>query len=130
MLSLVVFGIIGITSFAYAADPLIGSANCKSASMGSVTGIITWASCLLMQVLVPFLFMLATVGFLYGIIKFYLNPDNTEEKKKGKSFITGGLIALFVMTAMWGIVKVATDTFNVKNEMPQLPVTQIPSTQQ
>ena len=129
LLSLVVFGIIGIASFAYAADPLIGSANCKSASMDSVTGIITWASCLLMQSIVPFLFMLATVGFLYGIIKFYLNPDNTEEKKKGKSFITGGLIALFVMTAMWGIVKVATTTFNVKNEMPQLPTAQIPSTQ-
>lgn len=121
LVSLVVFGLIGIVSFSYAADPLVGSPSCKNASMDSVTGIITWASCLLMQSVVPFLFMLATVGFIYGLIKFFLNPDNQKKKEEGKSFIVGGLIALFVMTAMWGIVKVATNTFNVKNTMPQLP---------
>ncbi len=125
LLSLIVFGLVGAVSFSYAAtDPLVGGPTCKNASMESVTGIITWASCLLMQAIVPFLFMLATTGFIYGIIKFYLNPENLEEKKKGKSFIVGGLIGLFVMTAMWGIVQVATNTFGVKNVIPQLPTTQ------
>lgn len=122
LISLIVFGLVSIASISYAAvDPLVGSPSCSKASMDSVTGIIIWASCLLMQLVVPFLFMLATVGFLYGVIKFYLNPENLEEKKKGKGFIVGGLIGLFVMTAMWGIVKVATNTFGVTNAMPQLP---------
>lgn len=122
LLSLVIFGLIGMASVSYAADPLVGSPTCKNASMESVTGIITWASCLLMQSIVPFLFMLATAGFIYGLIKFYLNPENPDAKTKGKNFIVGGLIALFVMTAMWGIVKVVTNTFGVNNTIPQLPV--------
>ncbi len=122
LISLIIFGLIGTATFVYsAADPLIGSPTCKNASMDSVSGIITWASCLLMQVVVPFLFMLATTGFIYGLIKFFLNPDSKEKKEEGKKFIVGGLIALFVMTAMWGIVQVFTGTFNVKNTMPQLP---------
>ncbi len=121
LISLVVFALVGAVTVTYAADPLIGSPSCKEASMDSVTGIITWASCLLIQAVVPFLFMLATAAFIYGIIKFYLNPDNVDKKKEGKNFLIGGLIALFVMTAMWGIVKVLTNTFQVKNAMPQLP---------
>ena len=122
LISLVIFAIIGVTSVAYSAtDPLVGGPTCKNASMDSVTGIITWASCLLMQAVVPFLFMLATAGFIYGLIKFYLNPDSKQNKEEGKKFIVGGLIALFVMTAMWGIVKVFTGTFKVENTMPQLP---------
>jgi membrane protease YdiL (CAAX protease family) len=117
---IIIVGLIGTVSVAQAADPLIGN-TCKNASMDSVTGIITWASCLLMKAIVPFLFMLATAGFIYGLIKFFLNPDSKDKKEEGKKFILWGLIALFVMTAMWGIVGVFTKTFEVKNEMPQLP---------
>lgn len=94
---------------------------CSSNSMRNVTGIINWASCLLIKTIVPFLFALATVAFIWGVIQFYLNPENEEKRKKGKSFIIGGLIALFVMVAMWGLVSVLTTTFDVKNTIPQLP---------
>lgn len=94
---------------------------CSNNSMKNVTGIINWASCLLIKTIVPFLFSLATVAFIWGIIQFYLNPDNEEKRKKGKSFIIGGLIALFVMLSMWGLVAVLTGTFELSNTIPQLP---------
>ena len=52
---------------------------CSNTSMKDVTGIINWASCLLIKTIVPFLFSLATVAFLWGVIQFYLNPDNEEK---------------------------------------------------
>lgn len=120
---LIALGILGfLTTTVLAADPLVGGLGCKNANMDTVTGIVTWASCFLMQAVVPLLFMLATVGFLYGVVKFYLNPEDLKKKEEGKNFIVGGLIGLFVMTSMWGIVKVLTTTFGVKNVMPQLPV--------
>lgn len=94
---------------------------CSNNSMKNVTGIINWASCLLIKTIVPFLFSLATVAFIWGVIQYYLNPENEEKRKKGKSFIIGGLIALFVMLSMWGLVAVLTGTFELSNTMPQFP---------
>jgi len=95
--------------------------TCTATDMKSVAGIINWASCLLIKTVVPFLFSLATVAFIWGVIQFYLNPENEEKRKKGKSFIVGGLIALFVMVTMWGLVNVLVVTFGGTNTIPQLP---------
>lgn len=94
---------------------------CLTADMKTVSGIINWGSCLLVKTIVPFLFSLATVAFIWGVIQFYLNPENEEKRKKGKSFIVGGLIALFVMVTMWGLVNVLVVTFGTTNVIPQLP---------
>lgn len=94
---------------------------CSENSMDNVTGIVNWASCFLYKVIVPFLFALATVAFIWGVIQYYLNPENEEKRKKGKSFIIGGLIALFVMLSIWGLVGILTGTFELSNTVPQLP---------
>ncbi|MFA6251690.1 MAG: hypothetical protein WC603_03645 [Candidatus Paceibacterota bacterium] len=103
-------------------DPVV-SVNqvCSDNSMKDVTGIVNWASCFLYKVIVPFLFALATVAFIWGVIQFYLNPENEEKRKKGKAFIIGGLIALFVMLSIWGLVGILTGTFQLSNTVPQLP---------
>ena len=97
------------------------SGICSSNNMHSLTGIVNWASCFLYKTVVPFLFALATVAFIWGVIQYYLNPENEEKRKKGKSFIIGGLIALFVMLSMWGLVGILTGTFDLSNTVPQLP---------
>jgi len=94
---------------------------CSNNSLKDITGIINWASCLLVKTIIPFLFALATVAFIWGVIQYYLNPDNEEKRKKGKSFIIGGLIALFVMLSVWGLVAILTNTFGLSNTIPQLP---------
>lgn len=94
---------------------------CANHSMKDVTGIVNWATCFLYKAIVPFLFALATVAFIWGVIQFYLNPENEEKRKKGKNFIIGGLIALFVMLSIWGLVGILTGTFDLSNTVPQLP---------
>jgi hypothetical protein len=104
--------------------PFIGLAEvttdgvCAGANMTSLTGIINWASCTLMSTVIPFLFSIAAVAFIWGIISYYMNPENEEKRKKGKSFIIGGLIALFIMTSMWGIIRIFSTTFGVKTVIP------------
>lgn len=94
---------------------------CEASSMKSIEGIINWATCLLSRSVLPLLFALGVTAFVWGVIQFYLNPDNEEKRKKGKSFIVGGLIALFVMVSMWGIVSIFTTTFQLDNVMPNSP---------
>ena len=54
---------------------------------------------------------LAVVSFVYGVIQFFLYPDNEEKRKAGKSFMFWGIIALFVMVSIWGLVGVLSSTF-------------------
>ena len=93
---------------------------CKNIDMKTLGHIISWASCTLIKLVVPFLFTLATVAFIWGIIQYFLNAENEEKRKKGKNFMIWGIISLFVMISMWGLVGVLTNTFGVKTLIPQL----------
>lgn len=79
-----------------------------------------WISCTLIEFIVPLLFSLAVVMFIWGIIQYFLNAENEEKRKKGKSFMLWGIIALFVMISMWGLVGVLSNTFGTKTLIPQL----------
>lgn len=92
----------------------------RSGEFKSIGQIFNWASCTLIKTIVPFLFTLATAAFIWGIISFFLNPDNEEKRKAGKAYMTWGIIALFVMISMWGLVGVLSNTFGVKTLIPQV----------
>jgi hypothetical protein len=86
----------------------------------SIGAAFNYFSCTIVGYIIPFLFTLATAAFIWGIIQFFLNPENEEGRSKGKSFMLWGLIALFVMVSMWGLVGVIGNTFGVKTLLPQL----------
>ena len=88
-------------------------------SNSNIGEIITYLSCLLAKIM-PLLVTLAALGFVWGIIKFYLNPNNEEKKKQGKDFMVWGLIALFVIVCVWGLVGIIANTFGVEMLIPQL----------
>jgi hypothetical protein len=116
-----VFGLVPFLTFA--ADTTAEAVDVCSNLKGpfkSIAQIFNWASCTLIKSVVPFLFTLATAAFIYGIIQYFINPDNEEKRKKGKSYMIWGIIALFVMISMWGLVGVLSNTFGVKTFVPQL----------
>ena len=115
------FNILG-TTIAYAADYTNGAVACKDLTISDLTTLISFLTCTIMNALIPLLMSLAVVGFVYGIIKYFLNPNNEEGKKKGKDFMLWGLIAMFVIVTFWGIVRLFTATFGVGNPViPHLP---------
>lgn len=64
--------------------------------------------------LVPLLFALAFVTFIWGIFKyFFYGADNEEEIKKGKSFVMWGIIGFVIIFSVWGIVAVVGNTFQL-----------------
>ncbi|KKS70584.1 MAG: hypothetical protein UV43_C0058G0003 [Parcubacteria group bacterium GW2011_GWF2_42_7] len=68
----------------------------------------------IVDLLVPLLMVAAFVVFLWGIIKFITSGGDEEKKKSGKGLIIYGLIGLFVMVAVWGIVKLVAGTFRLQ----------------
>ena len=55
--------------------------------------------------------VLATVIFLWGVIQYITAGGEEEKIKSGRTYMLWGIIALFVMVAVWGLVGVITATF-------------------
>ena len=86
----------------------------------SIAELFTFASCTINRYVIPLLFTLATAGFIWGLIQYFINAENEEKRKQGKSFMVWGLVALFVMISMWGLVGILSNTFGAKTLLPQL----------
>ena len=93
---------------------------CSTLNKKTLGDIINFFSCTLIKSVIPLLFTLSIAGFIWGMIQFFLNPENEEKRKSGKSYMLWGLITLFVMISMWGLVGVLGTTFGVKPLLPQV----------
>lgn len=65
------------------------------------------------------LFTLGVVAFLAGMVKFIWaarNGSQGDDIKNGKQFMLWGLIALFVMFSVWGIITFVQGVFEIKGQ--------------
>ncbi len=92
-------------------------------NFNTIGDIFGWATCMISNSIIPLLFALALAFFIWGVIKFTVADTESKEKQKGKDFMIWGIIALFVMVSVWGLVNVLNLTFGVRNVIPQLPTT-------
>ncbi len=68
------------------------------------------------NILVPVLFAVAFIVFLFGAFQtFILGARSDEVKEKGKSLMLWGLIGFFVMISIWGLVNLLTGTITFGN---------------
>lgn len=76
--------------------------------------------------LVPVIISAAVLFFLYGLAKYMWSVG--EEKEAGKDMMIWGIIGLFVMVSVWGLVNLISETLNL-NDNPNIqnPTQQIPS---
>lgn len=59
---------------------------------------------------VALLYAIAFVAFLIGVFRYFLASQNEEGRQKGKQLMLWGVIALAVLFAVWGIVKLLLAT--------------------
>ncbi|MEO8637585.1 MAG: hypothetical protein ABI430_01650 [Candidatus Taylorbacteria bacterium] len=55
--------------------------------------------------MVPIVFIIALLVFFWGLAKYILAAGSEESKAEGRRIMVGGIIALFVMASVWGIVR-------------------------
>ena len=71
-------------------------------------------------VIVPLIFAIAFVVFIWGVFQYFIAGDE-EKRKKAVELMVYGLLGFFVMTAVWGLVNVLLGTFNLNQNTPSLP---------
>ena len=79
----------------------------------------------IIQVIVPILYALALLVFIWGLVKFIFRVGGDSDKAlaAGKKLMTWGLLALFIMVSIWGILALFYDDFGFTNSfgLPLLP---------
>ena len=86
----------------------------------SVGGILTFFRCLIQGSVIPLLITLAIVFFIVGVIKYVLNANDPTKMEEGRSFMIWGIIGLFAIVSIWGLVQLLTGTFGISFSIPQL----------
>ncbi|OHA87980.1 MAG: hypothetical protein A2741_01480 [Candidatus Zambryskibacteria bacterium RIFCSPHIGHO2_01_FULL_43_27] len=71
----------------------------------------------IIEILIPIAAALALLVFFFGIAKFMLAGGDEEKMKAGKRLLVWGVVALFVISTLWGIITVLqtmTGTGNIR----------------
>ncbi len=88
----------------------------------NITELLNFFTNLIDKSIIPLLVGLAVAYFLYGVGKFIKNADSDAEREKGKQVMIWGVIALFVIVSVWGLVGLLATTFGVSRVgIPQFP---------
>ena len=66
--------------------------------------------------LILFLFALAVVYFLYGMVEFIANGANEEKKTTGKSHMLWGIVGMTIMMGVWAILGIILSTMNIPKD--------------
>lgn len=76
------------------------------------------------SILVPTVFAIAFLVFIWGIFKaFIVGGDDEKEQSKGKQLMFYAIIGFVVMVSVWGIVNLVAQSFGFSGQ----PLQQIPS---
>jgi hypothetical protein len=91
-----------------------------SATICGIAGTILYV---INSILVPILFAVSFIVFLYGVAqRFIFNSDKASSD--GSKFILWGIIGFVVMISVWGLVNIVANTFGLQGYYaPPLPTT-------
>lgn len=97
--------------------PLLAAAQVRNITDAAnlITGIIN-------GVLVPLIFAIAFVVFIWGVFTYFIaSGDNDEKRENGKKLMLYGIVGFFLMVSVWGLVNILLGTVNLNTSLPQLP---------
>jgi hypothetical protein len=98
--------ITGLTSIGFMAVPMLALA--QGQTVGGILGILQS----ILDVVIPILITIAVIVFIVGVIQYIMAKEDTD-KQKGRDRMIYGIIGLFVILAIFGIIEVIGNTLNV-----------------
>lgn len=67
----------------------------------------------IVQPLIKLMFIVAVLVFVWGVVEMIMNAGNEEKRATGTRHIMWGLIGLFVMLGVYGILNLLVNTLRL-----------------
>ncbi len=71
----------------------------------------------LINAIIPFLVGLAVLVIIWGVFNYISGAGDEEKRAQAKQYIIWGVVGVFIMLSVWGLVNVLANTF-VLDETP------------
>ncbi len=65
----------------------------------------------IINTIIPIMFAVALLGFFYGLVLYIFASDHDSDK--AKKYMLWGIVALFVMATVWGLVNWLGDALDI-----------------
>lgn len=101
--------------------PVVSQAQVAAAPVGcsapieNISAVLNLFGCIIRSALIPLLITLCVIVFIIGIIKYIAGADEATKREEGRNFMIYGIVALFVVVSVWGLVGIIQGTFGLGN---------------
>jgi len=68
----------------------------------------------IVNLIIPILFAIALLGFFYGLVMYIFGAE--QNKDQAKKTMIWGVVALFVMASVWGLVRFLGEAVGVDQD--------------
>lgn len=75
----------------------------------------------IIEPIIPLLIGLGVMVFIYGVLVLMFS-EGGEKKEEGKQYMLWGIIGIFVMVSVWGLVNILSDTFGLNPSVPKVEI--------
>lgn len=86
-----------------------------SGPIENLSSLLNLVGCIIRYSVIPLLITLAVIVFIVGILKYIAGADDSTKREDGRKFMIYGIVALFVMISIWGLVGILQGTFGLGN---------------
>ena len=75
----------------------------------------------IVRAIVPLLISVALIVFIWGLIKYLTKVGDDKSRAEAVQLMLWGIVAIFVMSSVWGLVALLQNTFSVQRNEPFVP---------
>jgi len=65
----------------------------------------------IINAILPLLIAVAVLGFFYGLARYIFKAGDDAAQKEARTIMIWGILVIFVMVSVWGLVRVLQSTF-------------------
>lgn len=81
----------------------------------------------ILNAVIPFIIGLTVLVIIWGIFTYVTEAANEEKRTEAKQFILYGIIGLFCMLSIWGLVNILVGTFGLTNKIEPGQIPTVPT---
>jgi hypothetical protein len=103
---------IAAASLSYLLPVLAFAQGTATGQLNTISGVIRRLQDII-NLIIPFIVGLAVLVIIWGVFGYVTSAGDEEKRGEAKQFILWGVIGVFIMVSVWGLVNILVNSFGV-----------------